>query len=450
MSSQCPFSRLSTELLLLISNLLLFEDRKAFASTTPLLREVFAPTLFSAFHFSDQEEDGDAIAQVATKLGKYVRRLHFQCHREPDGNLEHGFDEEGSQQNGCSKSTIDILKGITFPESRMMTFEVTSDDFNSNVNDYRWRAVMSSAWTALSKNASLTHLEIVNLPPVDTTTWRTEGWKKFMSQLQRLSIKLWGDEDPTYTGSVADYEYFLSKLNEPFFDHAHGLQHLEIRAGRKSLYGGNSGDHAELALTSSMMPRLKVLELEYCVIDTNLLEFVKGHLDGLEVLNLTECNSYATDGDVSEVVLWKDLFDTITMGSLMRLIITNTHIPLTNDESCCYEVYEDYVPPGQGFPNDARTILTRVDDEPQDIRDIRTAIKQNERKLFSYTSYDDVYATADYYDHDENVRHFKNGDDQRSYDKAMAMIATVVAKTQSGPAASLTCEPWRMKRSDLA
>lgn len=274
------------------------------------------------------------------------------------------------------------------------------DHILSNEQKQQWRANMAQVWTLVADNHSIRKLTIINLPPKATTTWFTQEWQIFLGQLEELSVGIWY-VDNYLEGTTGGYYDFLSELRSCFFNYAKNLRHLSIVAAEENPW--NDAD----SLQCTKMPELRSLNLKNCFIDRELISFLKAHAKTIKKLYLQNCLCVFDSCLVTGPVSWAELFQAVRHGEpvLCELRLDIGAAPLTSEEA----------------QKDSNGAYIPLDDEPEDIKAIRKAVKVGHKKVFPYHVVDEAYGLVST-DEYSNVERFKDSEDQKQYDALMEVV----------------------------
>ena len=426
------FQKLPSELLVEVEGFLPLDDRLSLSTTNRTWRDFLLPRLYACLRITNRHEDQEILADVLDKYGSHMRRLYFEFYLYPNGEKE-GDDveeERGQQRWGLPELTCKLLAGacdtltVDFKPEDNFDFDGWDSDMGSiymhgdpedrdsianSECEYLWRATMAQMWESVATNESLRKVTIVNLPPRGTTTWFTEEWFTFLGQLVELSVNIWGgDNGAGWTSNTTEgYLDFLTNMDSYFFRHTKSLRRLSIIANSESPWGCEGMRQAPLDLDPSDMPKLEYLYLENCFIDSAIVSFMQAHAKVLKQMHLQKCMAGRPSDIVDLTLSWAEIFRAVHTGRpiLEDLRIINPKAPLTEEENYAQDM-EEYMPP---------------DDEPENIKTIRGAIKEEGRKLLSSNYRDDNYGMVFSYE-DINVEEFEAGEDQRDYDALMELV----------------------------
>ncbi|KAK5995080.1 hypothetical protein PT974_03473 [Cladobotryum mycophilum] len=416
-------------------------DKVRLSATCKGYRSLLSPDIFTTIHFTNNEASAKSALAAVEAHGEYTTRIKFTCHAASDAELtapalplaaskvldghytpnlhtvqlKFDFDfDDGEDWDDNS----DALMG-----SSIYVFEAVESEayVRTKEKEFKWRALMNETWQALTTNKYVRDLLLDEFIPKWTSTFRTDDFRQFLSQLESAAFTMFGMDNGAgwKTNTVWGYVEFLAGLDNVFFQHMHRLKHLHILASVCGPIGLEGFRHIPLALQPGNLPVLESLKLENCFVGPELVSFVQGHASSLASLDVKDCVSGGDGYGMAENSLyWAQFFDEIydAKPSLIELIAEGGRVPLTSDE----QYSRDYI----------------AVNEPEEVQDIRMKLKANPKlRLFGYAYLDDKYGMF-FMDEEANVEEFHNGDDQRAYDRLMGFVKANAARGANAPETS--------------
>jgi hypothetical protein len=319
-----------------------------------------------------------------------------------------------------------------FPNLRTVTFEFpfewgewddqydlfrdpeSSDDIRTAEEDEGWRALMLKSFDALSKNttSSIEEFEIKRLVAKEVSAFTSMDFHGFLGKLKTFSVSLhtWFNGVALGMNTQPGFAAFAEKLRNYFFDHLESTTDFSLKADETAPLGMDlSPYHVHLALRPSQFPLLRKLTLRYIHICPELVDFLIAHLETLEELAMTHCQCSNTEG-----MHWYELFDALAVKQpprLRRLEVTPTQ---EIGEKSFYEIDDK---------GKFRKLYELIEPEPviSLFRKTRELLMEDPgRRLFGYSNYD-RYGTFER-DAKEELESLLKGEDQRAYDRLMAIV----------------------------
>jgi hypothetical protein len=408
-------SALPHELLLQVSKQLELIDKVRLSATCKQYRTQFIPEIFKTIYFSNSTASARSAHAAVKAHGDHTSRIEFTVHSDSGDLLtatslplsasylleshftpnlhtvrlrfDFDFDDgEYWESNMNGGGSIDLFE------------EIETEDFVREEEEaWEWRALMRETWQSLSAADDVRELILDDFIPKWTSTFDTEMFRQFLSQLESATFNILGMDNGAgwMTNTQYGYTEFLRNLDTSFLHHMSGLKHLHINAGDP--LGLDGYRYVPLALKPDDLPVLQTLKLENCFVGPELVWFVHSHAQVLRSLDVKECFSAGDGGGMADNPLyWAQFFD----------FIYEARPALTEFVAGGDEVFLAY------------------DDEPdtKKVRDVRRKLKDNPGlKLFGYGYLSDKYGSL-HYNVEENVRQFIDGGDQRAYDHLMGLV----------------------------
>lgn len=419
--SMARFSALPRELSLQILCLLDLSDKVRLSATCKQYRVQLAPEIFKTIRLSNDKTVATSALLAVKTHGEYTTRIEFKCNCEPTDEITAPALPQAAYKvlHGHltpNLRTVSLKFGFAFDEgddwdasdgNSIYLFEsVESEDYvREREQTWHWRALMNETWQALVGNISVRELILDEFIPKWTSTFRTDQFRQFLSQLEFATFNIFGMDNGAgwQTNTVWGYIEFLSDLDTLFFHHMTGLKYLAIQASDP--LGLEGFHHIPLALKPDDLPLLESLKLQDCFVGPELISFIRGHAQVLKSLDVKECVSGGDGSGMAEnAIYWAEFFDGVyeVKPALTELIVGGGKVPLTSDEAFDPE-YEYKI-------------------ESESVREIRRKLRDNPRlHLFGYARLDDKYGMF-FLEAEENVEQFNHGNDQRAYDRLIDLI----------------------------
>ncbi|KAL8402721.1 hypothetical protein RB596_009187 [Gaeumannomyces avenae] len=183
--------------------------------------------------------------------------------------------------------------------------------------------VVRAVTAALVRNTCISHLSLVNYPPLDplgerrTSPGHKNTWERLLGRLVEFRLSLYGE---SFGGTRAaemlssrGYNRFLHQLQPFFFDHIRSVRRLTIRCSQHAPLGSiiRAGSKANffcaLGLDPNAMPFLEHLELANMFLGPELAGFLVGRAERPILLSFT--NIKADDVVAGKGYAWKQFFD---------------------------------------------------------------------------------------------------------------------------------------------
>ena len=327
-------------------------DIVSWSCTSSYFRNLLVPYILKSVTLRNTNDDGLSLNTLTkTTYGALIKEIHFVGSAPDDKKKEKGETDREYKDRFQKTDSI-------FPESvgsllsdlrRFPSLEFLSIKFAYHVHDDvkwvndilvgaeaqetdeqvkeseesgLWRALMNETYEALSKNEE-THikaLELKHIMPKRVSAFSSTAFHNFLGQLQQFSVSLYGcDNTAGWKINTSDvYIDFVSKLDTFFFDHLTSVTDLTIKAPEEGPLGLGEAFHPRLALKKDHMPLLKIVNLEYIFIGQELIDFVAGHTETLEVLSLH--HGYSTLGKwTPKAMTWKKFFDSLHEADARKL-----------------------------------------------------------------------------------------------------------------------------------
>ena len=323
-----------------------------------------------------------------------------------------------------------------FPNLRTLTFEFpfewgesesqlimfynprSPDNIRTTEEDEGWRALMLKSFDALSKNttSSIEEFEIKRSVTKKVSASTSKGFHDFLGKLKvkALSVSLhnWYNGIALGINMQPGSAALAEKLGNYFFDHLQLTTDFSLKASKTALLGLDlSRYHVHLALRPSQFPLLRKLALRYIHVCPELVDFLIAHLGTLEELVMTHCQCLSPLLD--EGMRWYEFLDALAERQpprLRKLEMTPTQqigkksLDELDDESM-FRLMGEW-----GASEPKRSLFRKT----------RELLAEDpKRRLFSYANYKYGMLKRDAKEELESVL---KGEDQRAYDRLMAIV----------------------------
>ena len=418
---------LPPELLLNVESHLDLKEKINLSATCKTYRTKLTPHIFTTVSFTSNETSAKSALAAVEAYGKYTECIYFTCSvAGPDDELTTPALVPAAETVLRGSLTPNLRKArirfaFDFDEGEGWDDHPDADDGMSiyvfeGVEDedhvrrvetkWQWRALMNEMWLALSQNQRVRELVIDGFIPKWVSAFRTAEFHDFLARLETATISIWGSDNGAgwKTCTVFGYCHFLEHLDDSLFRHMAALKHLNLVA--EDPLGLEGFRHIPLALKPDQLPALETLELKNCYVGPELVDFIRGHGSVLRTLDINGC---ASDGDGSGLaenpLYWAEFFDQVAAIkpiALTQLLVGDARVPLSD--------YEDMAN------------MYDPDKEADEVKEIRKRLEEDPGlKTFGYAYMDDKYGmffTAP----EQNVEEFKKGDDQKAYNRLMAVV----------------------------
>lgn len=326
---------LSAELKFMIIEPLSHSDLKSFSCACKVLRSVAAPRLFRDFVLENSEESGNIVKSVSDGPYKeYVRYIHYRGIIDMPCT-QYDLVTNVSKDEDFPAIVEQILGDLTlFPKLEGLTVEFPWDgeqvdhEFLSLQNEEihrkaviaekqkAWRVLMARSYAAIGQAAdpqhpSLKSLGIRNLVAKEVTTWASEGFRKFLAQLQIFSLSIRGinNLEDWALRNVEGYTSFIPRLDRYFFNHLLNVESFSFMASESGIPGLEGLWHISFPLNANQMPTLKRLELNYIFIAPELSDFLNSHVKAIEIIRLENCfSAVGESSEATNAISWAQLF----------------------------------------------------------------------------------------------------------------------------------------------
>ncbi|KAK4062648.1 uncharacterized protein Triagg1_9766 [Trichoderma aggressivum f. europaeum] len=389
-----------------IIKLLHIGDRISLSSTCKSYRVQLLPEIFKTIRLTNDEASATFALTVAETYGQYTKTIEFTCQCDQD---------ERATAPSLLPAAFRVLKGHFTPN--LQTVKVKFDfDLDNEANEVylefefsevegytrvrelreKWRALMNETWEALIANTFVTELILDWFPPMWTSTFHTDAFPQFLNHLESATVNIFGFEDYSgvRTNTVGEYRKFLSNMDALFFHHMRDLKYLHIQASDPLGYANGHLTSIPLALKPDDLPLLQSLTLENCFVCQELISFIQGHAQVLKFLDLNECFS-----EQGSEVTWAKFFDEIYEAKprLTELLAGSNKTPFLFEEMPYWD------------ENDAVQLMRQKLEADSTLKIFRQMHLDPDEGILSV-------------DHDRTVELFNQGDDQRAYDRLMALV----------------------------
>lgn len=323
MPSKNGISILPLEVQLQIAQHLPFWDKKNLSSTCKLLRKRLIPDVFKSLVFDQDEDTLGSVLEVVRAHGSLPEAIEF-------GVWVDGRDEMETPM--LLPGAGEMLRGTQTPNLNVIQLNFDYDDMHFDwsggrdewlqvpeiagdvtlaESSYSWRALINETWRAVSANKTANTLVVDGFIPVRTSTYSTPDFKRFLGQIQHLSLQITSDEDldPAWPSNL-DFRDIFHEVGSLFLSNLTVVESLYID-GNHSLLGLDRHLGNRLLLQDATLPTLRKLTLRNYLIRDEVLEFVRRHGATLAYLDVEHCFGIEqTDNDHNESI-WAAFFDEI-------------------------------------------------------------------------------------------------------------------------------------------
>ncbi|KAL8301238.1 hypothetical protein RB597_001917 [Gaeumannomyces tritici] len=335
-----------------ILDLLELQDLARLSSACHDLRATVAPRLFGSIVLTDDTRVADSAWLAARRYGIFARRLKIVVSSLGCTNPDCDYDWDCSpgteayyvvanpENGGIPASAVALLGGLegALPALESITIEFPARYKHSFMlfgNHWDRRAprvvrmrnsvamVVRAVMAALARNTCISHLSLVNYPPLDplgerrTSPGHRDTWERLLGRLVEFRLSLYG-ESLGGTGAAEmlgsrDYNRFLHRLQTFFLDHIRSIRRLTIRCSQHAPLGSiiRAGFKASffcaLGLDPDAMPFLEHLELANMFLGAELAGFLVGRAE--RPMSLSFTNIKADDVVAGKGYAWKQFFD---------------------------------------------------------------------------------------------------------------------------------------------
>ncbi|KAL6700284.1 hypothetical protein J3F84DRAFT_357673 [Trichoderma pleuroticola] len=393
------------ELSLEIVKLLHIGDKISLSSTCKFYRAQLLPEIFKTIRLANDETSATSALTVVESYGHYTKAIEFTCQCDKD---------DRATAPSLLPAACKVLKGHFTPSLQTVKvkfdFDLDNED-NEVYQDFdfpedatytrekerraKWRALMNETWEALVANTVVTELILDWFPPKWTSTYHTDAFRQFLNQLESATFNIFGFEDYSgvRTNTMVEYCEFLRSLDALFFRHMRGLKYLHIQAS-DPLGDADSAASIPLALKPDDLPLLQSLTLENCFVCPELILFIQSHGHVLKFLDIDECFC-----DPASEVSWAKFFDEIYEAKprLTTLLAGGNKAPFLFDEMTNWE------------ENDAVQLMRQKLEADSTLKIFRQMHLDPDEGILTVN-------------HDKTVERFNRGDDQRAYNRLIALV----------------------------
>ena len=299
--------------------------------------------------------------------------------------------------------------GFTYP------YRHAFDDYNDNDEDSipeagrAWRILITKTYDALALNKppNFKALELRYWNWTYTAPFTALPFHTLLHHLKTFNISFRGGSHAAGSNINTETAFLrtMAQLDSLFLNHLESATSLTLLASEAGPLGLKGWPfHTPLRLRPTQMPLLTSLSLEYIFICRELVSFATAHASTLHTLILHNCAAgvkYHTPE-----FYWQHLFAGLTAGmtQLQRLEVTPVGVPLTSEETCPREEWEE------------------EEEETEEIKSARRTLREDPtRRLFSYASLDDKYGML-VPEEEENLKAFLRGEDEVAYAEVMRRV----------------------------
>jgi hypothetical protein len=408
-------------------------DKLRLSTTCSHLRHLLAPILFQTVRFTNNERIAQSALSTVKKYGIHTTRLEFT-----------GYSRLSKDYSAPAlpSDAIQLLKGSPYtPNLRTVQVRFTLNSVGTDIplsdpdsllvfkafqeseteesvageeREKAWRSLMNEAWMAISANTLVKGLVVLDFMPKWTSAFRSHQFRCFLAGLESASIQVFGTQHGGIWPTIMStgYRGFLEKFDAILFQHMVHLKHLHLSASKYGPLGLEGRLHIPLLLSAKAMPALESLKLEWCFIGNELLAFLREHAQTLKSLELQHCFSGTDDIHVNRPMnsatapmSWATFFDELATiePALVKFVLDST----------------GYTPSIMMHPDDE---VPEWLHEPVDFQEIIQQLNNNPQLKFFGHAYLHEYFGRLVMNREESVEQFRQGEDQRSFDRLISLI----------------------------
>lgn len=371
-----------------------------------VIQNSIATRNFDTIRFTSDEASAASALAAVEAHGHYTKAIEFTCQCDHE-------DIPTPTGPPLPPAACNVLNGLLTPNLHTvrLKFDFNLDDDGLDAFDHfdyaedagrvrktesqdKWRALMNETWEAVVANTFVRELILDELPLKWTSAYYTDAFGRFLNQLESATIHIFGMQNGEWRTNITNgCGDFLSGLDTAFFRHMNGLKHLYIRATDPLGLANSDMPYKELPLHPEDLPLLQSLTLENCFVSPELVLFIKGHAQVLRSLRLNE--SFC-----GENLSWAGFFDQVyeAKPSLAELIYRDDKAPFMTDE-----------------------VDVWVTDESALLR-VRQRLEADPTLNVFRRGYLDADTGVLFFYHDEDVKRFNQGDDQRAYARLTGLV----------------------------
>ncbi|KAK7943979.1 uncharacterized protein PG986_013092 [Apiospora aurea] len=375
-------SQLPRELSFQVFSYLTLRDTVRLSATCQEYHTHLAPAIFKTIRFTNEEAVAQSALAAVKADGQHTTRLEF--------TPAAGWDDEPAVPALWDEMGVG-LDAFTYSEN--------ADQVAAKERKWKWRALMSDSWAALSENEHVRDLTVNELIPKSASAFRSSSFRRFLARLESATRRIWGGDCVGSSGHVfTGYVEWLWNTREgslglgaDFLRHMRNLKRLEIHAADTGFLGGTGTHNIPLyALAPDSLPALQSLTLTNCLVGRELVEFIRGHAGVLTSLNVADCASRGDmDGSGEHSQSWATFFDEIYRNQIRACL----------EEECDPGIQE---------------ICRKIQADPG-------------RDSFGYGT---LYDPEGFFVRDLGMiaEAFRRGDDQRAYDRLVGLVRENAAR----------------------
>ena len=411
------------------------------SSASKSLRATLAPRVFKAIRFSTTPKVADSALAAAKKYGRYTEKLCFvgpETETDPSPKWDHSKDKRVPITLPSSGRELLERRAELFPNLASCSVALTGyilDDWTSDGADEEDLTDLQVEWegeaecervrgleqvegayrlvrdvlTSLARGGTRDgeHLFLDEWFPRWSSVFETSEWSAYLGRLDSFDMFVygWGNGAGWHCNHQSKYCDEFQQLASYFFHHLASVTKVKLTASEMAPLGID----VLLELQPATMPRLEHLELANVFLNSSLVNFIAEANTKHSLRSVTLRGAVAANWSWTgfPTLSWIAFFNTLVeRGVRLDSFVLETIAPLTREEE---------------FPSGA-SMDEIYSLDPPEVAEIRQTLKNNpDRRLFGYSYIDDKYGMW-FFDEEENVRSFCDGEDQRAYDAFMKTV----------------------------
>ncbi|KAK8085884.1 hypothetical protein PG997_007155 [Apiospora hydei] len=329
-------AQLPRELSFQVFSYLTHRDKVRLSATCHEYHTHLATAIFKTIRFTNEEAVAQSALAAVKAYGQHTTRLEFTP-------VAWWNDEPAVP--ALNPAAAELLSGRHTPNARAaqmrfafdlnnfeewdemgagldaFTYSENADQVAAKERKWKWRALVSESWAALSENEHVRDLTVNELIPKSASAFRSSFFRRFLARLESATLRIWGGDCVGSSGHVfTGYVEWLWNTREgslglgtDILRHMRNLKQLEIHAADTGFLGGTGTHNIPLyALAPDSLPALQSLTLTNCLVGRELVEFIRGHAGVLTSLNVADCASLGDmDGPGEHSQSWVTFFDEV-------------------------------------------------------------------------------------------------------------------------------------------
>jgi hypothetical protein len=192
-------------------------------------------------------------------------------------------------------------------------FEGTADEVQIAESTQAWRALMTSSYTSLARNAPgvVKTLTLRDLVVRESSAWETPAWRALLGGLTRFSVNVrgWDNGAGWQTCTFNMYTEFIDNFDHYFFDHLDNITHLSLAFSESGPAGPDAGYTGPLTFKKRHMPHLQSITLDYVFVGAAVLKLLQTHASNLRSVHMK--HAYAMQSWWHVDLTWTQFFDAL-------------------------------------------------------------------------------------------------------------------------------------------